>query len=69
MFSLTTLNPWEYLQKSHPQLLTTPALSNLRQVIDKALKDVGGIQITVVVHVDVNHALGIWRGRELYYKL
>lgn len=50
-----------YLQRSHPKLLTTPALSNLRQVVDKALKDVCGIQVTIVVHIDVNHTLGICR--------
>lgn len=48
-----------YLQRSHPELLTTPPLSYLRQVVDEPLEDVGGIQVTVVVHVDVDHALGI----------
>lgn len=51
-----------YLQRSHPKLLTTPALSDLRQVVDKALKDVGCIQVAVIVYVDVNHTLGIWGG-------
>lgn len=48
-----------YLQGGHPQLLTTPALSDLRQVVDEPLKDVSGIQVTVIVHVDVDHALSI----------
>lgn len=48
-----------YLQRSHPKLLAAPALSNLRQVIDKTLKDVCSIQVTVVVYIDVNHTLGI----------
>lgn len=69
------LNPWVcvYLQRSHPELLTTPPLSYLRQVVDEPLEDVGGIQVTVVVHVDVDHALGIWGGRrnvlEIYHIL
>lgn len=65
LLSFTICNIWVcvYLQRSHPELLTTPALSYLRQVVDEPLKDVGGIQVTVVVHVDVDHALGIWGGR------
>ena len=48
-----------YLQRGHPQLLAAPALGDLRQVVDEPLKDVGGVQVTVVVHVDVHHTLGI----------
>lgn len=58
-----------HLQRSHPQLLTTPALSNLRQVVDKALKDVSGVQVTVIVHIDVHHALGIWRAERTVFKM
>lgn len=66
IWNMATLNHWVYvyLQRSHPKLLTTPALSNLRQVVDKALKNVGCIQVTVVVHVDVDHTLGIWEGKK-----
>lgn len=50
-----------YLQRRHAQLLTAPALSDLRQVADEALKDVGSVQVAVIVHVDVDHTLGVWR--------
>lgn len=49
-----------YLQGCHPELLTTPALSDLGQIIDKTLKNVGGIQVTVVVYIYVNNTLSIW---------
>lgn len=52
-----------YLQRSHPQLLAAAALGDLGQVVDQPLKDVGGIQIAVVVDVDVDDTLSIWRAR------
>lgn len=51
-----------YLQWRHAELLAAAALSDLRQVADEALEDVGRVQVTVVVHEDVDHALSVWRG-------
>lgn len=61
--------PPTYLQRSHSQLLTTSALSNLGQIVDKSFKDVGSIQVTVIVHIDVNDTLGIWKEQHLDQRL
>lgn len=48
-----------YLQGCCAELMAGATLSDLREVVDQALEYVGGVQITVVVDVDVHHALGI----------
>lgn len=49
-----------YLQGRCSELMAGSTLRDLWEVIDQALEDVGGVQITVVVDVDVHHTLGIW---------
>lgn len=49
-----------YLQWSHPQLLAAAALGDLGQVVDQPLEDVGGVQVAVVVDIDVDDTLGVW---------
>lgn len=58
-----------HLQGSHSQLLPTSALSDLRQVVDESFKDVGSIQVTIIVHIDVNNTLGIWKEKQPYQTL
>lgn len=50
-----------YLNIGHAKLLATPSLSNFRQVINQPFKYVCSIQITIIVHVDVHHTLGIYK--------
>ena len=49
----------QYLKGADAQLLSTPALGDLGQVVDQPLEDVGGVEVAVVVDVDVHHALGV----------
>lgn len=53
-----------YLQRRHSQFLTTPALSDLGQIVDKPFKDVCSVQVAVIVHVDVHNTLGVWTEEE-----
>ena len=48
-----------HLQWGHAHFLSTPAHGNLREVVHQPLEDVGRVQVTVVVHIDVHHTLGI----------
>lgn len=57
-YNINIFERW-YLQWSHPQLLAAAALGDLGQVVDQPLEDVGGVQVTVVVDVDVDHTLGV----------
>lgn len=52
-----------YLQWSHAQLLAAAALGDLGQVVDQPLKNVGGVQVAVIVDVNVDDTLGVWRAR------
>lgn len=49
-----------HLQGRRAELMAGATLCDLREVVDQALEYVGGVQITVVVDVDVHHTLGIW---------
>lgn len=49
-----------YLQGRCSELMAGSTLRDLWEVVDQALEYVGGVQITVVVDVDVHHTLGIW---------
>ena len=42
------------------ELVTPPPLGDLREVVDQPLEDVCGVQVAVVVDVDVHHALGVY---------
>lgn len=48
-----------YLQGCCAELMAGTALRDLREVVYQALEYVGGVQIAVVVDVDVHHTLGI----------
>lgn len=48
-----------YLQRCRAKLVAGATLCDLREVVDQALEYVGGVQIAVVVDVDVHHALGV----------
>lgn len=41
------------------KLVASTTLRNFREVIDQPFEYVSSIQVTVVVHVDVHHTLGI----------
>lgn len=56
-----------HLQWGCTQLMAPPTLRNFREVVDQSLKYVSSIQITIIVHIDVHHTLGIW-GRNMGQK-
>lgn len=39
--------------------MATTTLRNFREVVHQSLKYVSSIQVTIIVHVDVHHTLGI----------
>lgn len=49
-----------HLKRSRAELVAPATLRDFRKVVDQPLKYVCSIQVTVVVHVDVHHTLGIW---------
>lgn len=54
-----------YLYRCCAKLMASTTLGNFWEVIDQPLKYVSSIQVTVIVHVDVHHTLGIWEGQDI----
>lgn len=48
-----------YLEWCCAELVACPALCDLRQVIHQPLKDISSIQVTIIIHIDIHHTLGI----------
>lgn len=53
-----------HLDGGHPQLVSSPALRDLREVVHQPFKYVSSIQVTVVVHINVDHTLGVYQKRQ-----
>lgn len=48
-----------YLHRGRAELMASSALCNLGQVVHQPLKYISSVQVTVIIHIDIHHTLGI----------
>lgn len=48
-----------YLQRCRAQLVASAALGDLGQVVYQPLKYISSVQVTVIIHINIHHTLGI----------